>query len=74
MGFDYALKFLKSGEKLTRKGWNGKGLNVKLIESGDELLKNMQPFFVIKNAEGIVNTWVPSVSDILADDWGLVYE
>ncbi|MCC0640207.1 MULTISPECIES: MW1434 family type I TA system toxin [unclassified Clostridioides] len=32
----------------------------------------MYPFFVIKNTLNSFNTWVPSVSDIFAEDWEVI--
>lgn len=31
-------------------------------------------YMAIKNVDGTVSTWVPSVNDCLAEDWGLVNE
>lgn len=31
----------------------------------------MNPHFCIKNSDGSISTWVPSVGDCLADDWHL---
>ena len=85
MDFSKALIELKKGEKLAREGWNGKGLYVTLVPGlkdikpsvrmqeahdikRDELI-TIEPYFQIKNAQGTFNTWVPSVSDLLANDW-----
>lgn len=32
----------------------------------------MNAYLVLKGADGALNTWVPSISDTLADDWGEV--
>lgn len=76
MVFDFgvALKYLENGHKLTREGWNGKGLYVELEKGGDYKFSEILPYFVIKNAKNSFNTWVPSVSDLLAKDWQLVKE
>lgn len=87
--FGDALRNLKSGKHLARKGWNGKGLFVVYqkgypdgipcneqtaeawgINPGDNFVCN--PYFQIKNTDGSHSMWVPSVGDILAQDWYLV--
>ena len=79
--FGYALDMLKWGKKVARKGWNGKGMFVYYVpknsyparteiakkEFGDMVKYN--PYFAIKNVNGTVSTWVPSVNDCLAEDW-----
>jgi hypothetical protein len=68
----------KRTRKFTRKGWNGKQLYVQLhgsIPTGQVQLDNgenayIEPFVVIVNqANSRVNTWVPSSSDLQAEDW-----
>lgn len=72
MNFGQALESLKQGERVARAGWNGKGMWVRLEEGGDFNFSELLPFFVIKNALNSFNTWVPSVSDLLAEDWEIV--
>lgn len=71
LSFDFgvALEYIKKGLKVCRKGWNGKGMYVKLEKGGDYEFSEINPFFVIKNTSNSFNTWVPSVSDLLATDW-----
>ena len=83
MKFGEALEELKKGVKVARDGWNGKGMFVFLVPAGrfsaytkaaidiaDEDGKvNYNPCFAIKNVNGTVSTWVPSVNDCLAEDW-----
>lgn len=80
--FSDALIYLKRGNRLARAGWNGKGLCVYLINEttsvefednydGFNLQATIQPYFVIISGD-TANTWVPSVSDILATDWYIV--
>jgi hypothetical protein len=54
--------------RFVRSGWNGKGQWVSLITKPADIVVDT-PFFVLRNAQGKTNTWVPSVSDLLADDW-----
>jgi len=71
LSFDFgvALEYIKQGINVCRKGWNGKGLYVKLEKGGDYEFSEILPYFVIKNTSNSFNTWVPSVSDLMADDW-----
>lgn len=87
--FSQALVYLKAGQKLTRTGWNGRGMFVVMqkaypngincnkqtaeawgLNEGD--LFKVNPYFQIKNANGTHSMWVPSVGDLLAEDWHLV--
>lgn len=75
--FGMALQCLKDGCKLERAGWNGKGLYVMMVsktylQSMQGLALEMKPFFVIVAESGTTNTWVPSISDIFAEDWRIV--
>lgn len=71
--FEEALKYLKRGLKICRKGWNGKGLYIELEKGGNYKFSEILPYFVIKNTQNSFNTWVPSVSDLMAEDW-MFYE
>jgi hypothetical protein len=86
MNFSDALKELKNGKKLQRSGWNGKNLFVYLVSGGDYKVQmdcikpyadnngcvHYEPYFAIKNVKNTINTWMPSVSDILANDWEVI--
>lgn len=65
--FGVAVEWLKRKEnlKVARHGWNGKGMFVKLINTTMQLNQH----FELCNVKGTYDTWIPSVSDILADDW-----
>lgn len=71
MNFGAALEVLKARGKVTRRGWNGKDMYVEMNTGGDYEFSEIHPFFVIKNVANTFNTWVPSVSDILAEDWSV---
>lgn len=76
-------KKLLQGEKMARKGWNGKGMFIYYVPAakyksctkiGTEISdKNgtvsYEPYMAMKNVKGTVNTWVPSVADFFANDW-----
>lgn len=69
LGFEKALELMKNGKKVARKGWNGKGMYTQLNITSELEGSILEPFFTIKNVKGRFNTWVPSVSDLLATDW-----
>ena len=86
MTFGEALKLLKEGYKIAREGWNGKGMFLFLVP-GSTFKVNRPPLMGIypegteieyyahidmKTAQGYVVPWVPSQSDILAEDWFIV--
>ncbi len=83
MNFFCALEAIKAGKKLGRKGWNGKGMFVYLVE-GSEFTINRPPLnsifpegMTVKYrphidlfaADGTFGVWNPSMQDILAEDW-----
>jgi len=77
MNFGEALEALKQGNRVARKGWNGKGMWIAKVTDceipyrGIGLVR-LNPFFVIKNVNETMSTWVPSVNDCHADDWMIV--
>jgi hypothetical protein len=72
MNFSHALDMLKSDHRLARGNWNGKDMYVKLVKAHDFEHAELCSYFVIKNVKNSFNTWGPSISDLLADDWVLV--
>lgn len=66
--FSQALQYLLEGYKLSREGWNGSGMYA-YYERGYE---KFRPYFMLYTAQGDFAHWVPSTSDILAEDWVLV--
>ena len=83
--FGIALSALECGLKVAREGWNGKGMFVYLVPANSYLpttdvarefwggdLVPYNAYFAIKNVDGTVSTWVPSVNDCLAKDWFVV--
>ena len=86
MDFSNALKALKLGEKVSRSGWNGKGMFLYLVP-GSDFKVNRPPLLGIydegtgieyrahidmKTADGSCVPWVASQTDLLADDWEIV--
>lgn len=86
MNFGQALEAVKAGSKIARTGWNGKGLFIFLVPGsifkvnrapllgiypeGTEITYG--PHLDVKQADGSVSTWAPSIVDALAEDWELV--
>lgn len=75
MDFSAALKLAKAGRKITRSGWNGKGLFV-MAQFPDENSKMGNPYLYIDATAlgGECNPWVPSQTDVFAEDWEAVDE
>ena len=84
-GFGWALTMLKSGDKLTRKGWNGKKQYIVLATAIS--FKNWEGEIVncehkdIGNAaiafvgtSGVQMGWLASQADMLANDWQIFKE
>lgn len=81
--FGETLHRLKKGKKVARLGWNGKGQFVYYIPADRYLAKtdiaksiaaedgkvDYRAYLALKTAQGDVATWVPSISDCLAEDW-----
>ena len=80
--FGEALRRLKAGKKLARKGWNGIGMFayyvdesayparmnvIKGVFEGDQV--PYRAYLALKTAQNDVAAWTPSTSDSLADDW-----
>lgn len=80
MDFGGALKALKEGKRVSRIGWNGKGMWLKLQKPDANSLMT-HPYIYIeypKNPEhhmypnGSRIPWLASQSDALAEDWFIV--
>ncbi len=86
LNFGHALFLLKQDNRLFRAGWNGKNMFIYLVE-GSEFKVNRAPLNVhyamgtkisycphidMKTADGSCVPWVPSQSDMLAEDWGVI--
>lgn len=78
--FGEAIKYLKRGMKVARKGWNGKkqyiqlatGISYrtvdgKIVNCNHEAIGNMAIAFV--GTSGVQMGWLASQADMLAEDW-----
>lgn len=84
--FSVALEELKSGKKVSRAGWNGKGMFVFLVQGstfkvsrapllgiypeGTEI--NYHAHIDMRTADGQIVPWLASQTDVLAEDWEVV--
>jgi len=66
--FGEAIKFLKDGLRVTRKGWNGKDMYLEL-QVPDAHSKMSRPYIYMKTVNDDLVPWVASQTDILAEDW-----
>ena len=75
MNFGQAIEALKKGEKVARKGWNGKGMWLRLIipekSDIDMGLENL-PYIEMKTADNKLVPWLASQTDMLSEDWTIV--
>lgn len=86
MNFSDALKRIKLGERLFRKGWNGPNQFVFLVEGSDGTVDRKPllgiyprgkevkylPYIAIVTVQGTVVPWLASQTDQLAEDWAVV--
>lgn len=84
MAFGYALEALKHGERVARKGWNGKYMYIFLacepdfvtdadISAFDQQEVEVGDMLVMKTAQNTFQPgWVASQADMLAEDWYIV--
>lgn len=84
--FGEALVALKAGKKVSRAGWNGKGMFLFLVPGstfkvsrapllgiyteGTEI--NYCPHIDMKTADEKVVPWLASQTDVLAEDWNIL--
>lgn len=71
MDFSIAIEELKAGMRVARKGWNGKGMWIK-IQKPDLHSKMTLPYIYMKTADGHLVPWLASQTDILSSDWETV--
>ena len=72
--FSEALKHLKTGRRVARRGWNGKGMHLYLaadpiVTVAGETIRG-QACIVMFTAAGLHQPgWLASQADLLAEDW-----
>lgn len=77
MNFGQAIEALKNGKRVSRAGWNGKGMWLRLVgaHDGDVSRSPTYPcrsYIEMKDATDWLVPWLASQTDILAEDWGIV--
>jgi len=82
-GFGEAINRLKACKKVARRGWNGPNQFVYYVPANryyaqTEAAKSIanedgtvpyNHYMALRTTQGTISTWVPSVTDCLADDW-----
>lgn len=66
MKFSNALDIMHEGYAITREGWNGSGLFIKLVL--EPKLCNKMYICIFKD-DKLITPWTASQSDLLSDDW-----
>lgn len=69
-GIGQAIKEMQNGERVTRKGWNGKGQYL-MLQVPDAHSKMSLPYIYITTVDGNLVPWLPSQTDLLAVDWSV---
>jgi hypothetical protein len=69
--FGWALEQLRTGKKIAREGWNGKGQFLEL-QVPDANSKMTLPYIYITTVSGDLVPWLASQTDILSVDWVVV--
>lgn len=71
--FGRALFLLKQGQKVARKGWNGKNMWLELVPADKYTALNIQngllPWIGMKTADDKFVPWLANQTDILAEDY-----
>jgi hypothetical protein len=70
MTFGDAIESLKAGNRVARRGWNGKGMWLGL-QRPDEHSKMRLPYIYMSTVTGDLVPWLASQTDMLAEDWEL---
>jgi hypothetical protein len=86
MKFGEAIEELKQGHFIAREGWNGKNMHLIYVSGskpgiswGDYQVKRslwdgeILPFIAMKTAQDTLVPWLASQTDILSEDWVVVY-
>lgn len=77
--FGIAIEMMKDGHRVARKGWNGKGMFLRMV-SGKQydvacgIARDLElaPWIGMKTADNKFVPWLASQTDMLAEDWVIV--
>lgn len=81
LNFGQAIEALKEGKKVSREGWNGKGMWLSYLDPYDnkqftltekDIEGTFAPYIGMKTADNKYVPWLASQTDILADDWDVI--
>ena len=75
MNFSKALEALKTGERLHRKGWNGKDMYLysQVPDDGSMMTHPYLCIVIPECTEGLRKLpWQPAQVDLFADDWSVI--
>ncbi len=76
MNFSDALTDLRNGFKITRTGWNGPNMWLKIqipdAHPSHTGIKMTLPYIYMFTSQGDLVPWLASQTDILSDDWEIV--
>ena len=86
MNFGKVIEALKQGKKVTRAGWNGKGMFLYYVSEGkypakmevakeiadEDGLVSYGAYIAMKTAHGNVVPWLASQTDMLSEDWEII--
>jgi hypothetical protein len=82
MNFGEAIAAAKSGQRIQRAGWNGKGMwvrHVDLYTDAEFRVREVEPcegtwlpFLAMKTVDGKLVPWLASQTDMLATDWSVL--
>lgn len=81
--FNNALELARAGRAITRDGWNGQGMFAYFVPAseypaqtgiaqaffGKEAKVPYRGYLAIKTVQGDVVPWLPSQTDLQAEDW-----
>ncbi len=87
MDFSDALKNIKNNTKMARNGWNGKEMFIFLVPGSTfkvnrnpllgiypaGTIVNYCPHIDMKTADGSIVPWLASQSDLMANDWEIIF-
>jgi hypothetical protein len=71
LNFGQAIEAMKTGSKVSRDGWNGKGMWIAL-QVPDQHSKMQQPYIYMCPVGGKLVPWLASQADMLANDWQIL--
>lgn len=71
LNFGSAIQLLRTGDRMSRVGWNGPGQFIEL-QRPDAHSKMTKPYLYITTVQGDRVPWLASQTDLLAEDWYIV--